>query len=176
MANLAEVTTILMAVWSAYSNARQLTEFDYNTYHRFLYDMPRDLLKLAADAHGSTVKFPPSAAELRDWAFALQEEANGVLNPFEAWAEVECSFRTHGLYRGAPEWSHPLIGEAIKTMGTYANLCRSQNHIADRAHFLRAYEALLEKYRKQQRLPPHVRDAIPRLKDGKPDPDQEPDP
>ena len=105
----------------------------------------------------------------------MQEKANGVLTPFEAWAEVEASFRTHGQYKGSPHWSHPLIGETIKTLGSYADLCRSTNHVADRTHFTRAYEALLKKHRDQQRLPPHIRDAIPRLKDGKLDPKEDAD-
>jgi hypothetical protein len=175
MANLAQVTKILMALWSTYPNPRELTEIDFNVYAYQLKDLDRDVLQLAADAHCCTVRFPPSVAELRDWAVKLQERANGVLTPYEAWAEVERSFRTHGLYKGPPEWSHPLIGETIKTLGSYADLCRSTNHVADRAHFLRAYEALLEKYREEQRLPPHIRDAIRRLKDGKLDPEEDPD-
>jgi len=58
-----------------------------------------------------------------------------------AWAEVLLKLDP---YR-RPEWSHKLIGEAVRCMG-YVELCRSENPNIDRAQFLKIYNNLLERH------------------------------
>jgi hypothetical protein len=114
----------------------------------------------------SLSRFFPSAGELRQEAIRLLEKASGVRPPYQALMELEHSFATHGLARGEPEWSHPLIGQAIRAIGTYADLCRSTNHVSDRAQFLKAYEELREEYREEQYMLPDLRARLPRLGSG----------
>ena len=78
----------------------------------------------------------------------------------DAWAEVVASFSTHGYYRGAPDWTHELIGKAVKANGGYAFLCQSENPTADRARFLQAYDAYLARYRKEVAMLPDVQRMV----------------
>jgi hypothetical protein len=176
MATLAQVTKLLMGLAAAYAHAPQLTELNYRAYHRFLSDLPYEVLARAAEQVGSESEFFPPASKLRQTAFQLLEWADELPSAYDAWGEIERSFATHGLYRGAPPWSHPLIGQVLKQIGGYANLCRSHNATADRSQFIRAYEEQLKRHRKKTRMLPQVRDSVRRLGHGDTDPAEPPAP
>jgi hypothetical protein len=132
-------------------------------YHRILGDVPFHLLDKAALHIGANNTFFPAAAELRKAAFGLAERANGVPSAQDAWAEVCKSFGSHGYYRGAPEWSHELIGKAIDGIGGYAALCVSENAVADRARFVESYKSYLGRHRDDVAMLPEVRDVVRQL-------------
>jgi len=168
MATLAQVTKLMMGLAAAYAHAPQLTEHNYRAYHRFLSDLPYEVLARAVEQVGSESEFFPPASRLRQVAFQLLEWADELPSAYDAWGEIQRSFATHGLYRGAPQWSHPLIGEVLQRVGGYANLCRSENSAADRSQFIRAYEDQLKRHRDKTRMLPRVREGMRRLGDGDP--------
>ena len=63
----------------------------------------------------------------------------------KAWTEVLVKLDPYKR----PEWSHPLIGEAVRCMG-YVGLCRSENPGMDRGQFIRIYNNLLDRQADRQ--------------------------
>jgi len=58
--------------------------------------------------------------------------------PAQAWGEISHQSGTTGR-TGSPAWSHPAIGEAVKTVGWW-NICNSSNSETLRSQFLKIYE------------------------------------
>jgi len=164
MASLAEVTRLMGVLAAAFPNAPKLDKGNFQTYHLILGDLPYTIieaagLQLAAD----NGRFYPTAGEIRGAAVELLARAEGVPSAEDAWAEITRSFHSHGYYRGAPDWSHPLIGKAIDAMGGYTELCVSENAIADRAHFFKIYASLQQRHRSDAALLPDARRLVEQL-------------
>lgn len=89
-------------------------------------------------------EFPPAVGLIRKRALELRQQVTGegVPNEAEAWAEVKHLIARRGWPNPpAPEdCSHPALHRAITAMG-WMELCKSENEVADRAHFLRLYAA-----------------------------------
>ena len=147
-------------------------------YPRFYLDISHDDLKISVDTWTvmlsdttleiatialqrliATSKFPPTIAEMR-------ESISSVVNPSmansgEAWGEVNKAIRKYGYYRqleGMASLSEPTR-LAVERMG-WRELCMSENHMADRAHFLRIYESLEKRTKENNQLPIALQSAI----------------
>lgn len=156
-------------------------------YHDVLHDIPIDLLHNAARQCLATLKWFPKAAELRGQALDLVMIALGVPTANDAWAEVtkrmNNTFRVRqvgeriqvaitGMYEEAPaghltrrqptaeDWSSPLIQKTIDGIGGWTALQMSDNAIADRSQFIRAYERYTLRQMQVARLLPETRQAV----------------
>jgi hypothetical protein len=156
-------------------------------YWEILRDIPTELLHAAARQCMATLRFFPKPAELRDKALEIIMMTLGIPNANDAWAEV--SKRLTGRFRWRQiqgkmqleiigmlveteggylrerqpvdsDWSTPLIQRAIDGIGGWAALRASENVIADRSQFLRAYEAYAMREVEQARLLPETRAAM----------------
>jgi hypothetical protein len=160
-------------------------------YYDVLHDIPLDLLQSAARECVATLKWFPKAAEIREQALQLVMIALGIPTANDAWAEVtrrmQNSFRVRqvdgkvavaitGMYEQAPaghlvrrspnaeDWSTPIIQKAIDGIGGWAALQRSDNPIADRSQFIRAYERYSMRQMQVARMLPATKQAILRWK------------
>ena len=66
----------------------------------------------------------------------------------EAWEEVSRLIQLVGPYR-SPQYSSELVRRATRAIG-WRQLCTGENPEADRAHFLKIYEAMRGKYRENR--------------------------
>jgi hypothetical protein len=162
MASLVEVTktlTFLAALYPRYA----LTEETIDAYHVILQDLGVGLLKAAAMELGSQDRpFFPSAGELRQAAFDLVARSDGLPTAGEAWAEVCRKIGEDGHIR-VPEFSHPLVKQAVDGVGGWLNLCWSVNQVADRARFMEVYKVLMRRRRSDERMLPQVRETAAAL-------------
>jgi hypothetical protein len=111
-------------------------------YVAALDDLPGDVLHLAVLDLIRTTRYMPRVAEVRRAVLDLVRPRRPDAG--EAWAEVLDAIRSLGRH-GRPEWSHPLIGDAVRAVGGWRWLCDSTNPTADRARFLDAYARLAER-------------------------------
>ena len=150
MATFETITRVLAVVSAAYPNFNLKPE-TIKVYLKLLADLPDDLLEEASLAHINRSAFFPTIAELRGAASDLLERQNPLPTALEAWSEVEDQIHRVG-YTGQPVFQYPLTTQLVSAMG-WQNLCWSENIVADRAHFLTAFEQLRLRERSQMRLP-----------------------
>lgn len=115
-----------------------------------IVDLPFEPTRVAIVRVLRSARFMPTPSEVRE---AVRANAVGVIPPWgDAWAEVRHEISRVGYLRGQTlfehgtrttietEFSHPLIQRTVDAMG-WASLCESTNVEADRAHFMRMYDA-----------------------------------
>lgn len=148
MADEIEILQVLKILEDVYSSYR-LSSDAVEVYVQLLADVPGEVLKQAALDYISRSTFFPAIAELRTAAFDIIEAIHPIPMDYEAWAEVQAEIRRVG-YIGQPQFSHTLIAKAVELLG-WRYLCLSENPVADRAHFVQAYQALREGTRRDTR-------------------------
>ena len=74
--------------------------------------------------------------------------------------------RIRGYYQ-SPEFSTPMIQRAIDGLGGWRAFCAGDNLVADRAHFLKIYEQLLNRRQEEVARLPQVARVIDELAQGK---------
>lgn len=157
---------IIMTALAALFPRFQLKRDTIDAYYAILGDLPADLLRAATLEIGSRDSpWFPAAGELRAAAFRLVERQNGVLTAGEAWAEVTQKIHEDGHWRG-PEFSNPLIADAVKGVGGFRGLCFSENVVADRARFYQVYEILAKRRTATMAMLPAVRAVAAQLMAG----------
>lgn len=156
---IVKVLAFLAALYPKY----ELTKATIQAYVQILADIPAETLQAAAKQLGSTSTFFPAAAELRQAAFDLMEQAQGIPTAYDAWEQVLSQFR------GGRQEMHPLAQEAIDQLGGLRAFGGSQRdqEASWRARFVSAYEALVDRERVQTRMLPDVAETVERLGDGR---------
>ena len=149
MATFETITKVLAVISAAYPNF-DLKPETVKVYLRLLADLPDELLEEASLVHIAQSTYFPTVADLRAAVFELIEHQNPFPADLEAWSEVEDQIRRVG-YTGQPVFHRPLTAQLVNAMG-WQNLCRSENLVADRAHFLTANEQLCFRERSQMQL------------------------
>ena len=158
MATKETVTQVMVILASAYPRF-QVPKNTGRIYAELLADIPDNLLILAAKTHAANSTFFPSVAELRKAAFGIQAKAQGIPSTAEAWDEVCRQIRYVGSW-GTPRFSSHLISRAVEGLGGWRALCVSENPVADRAHFLKIYDRLLQDGQEDAALLPEVRELL----------------
>jgi hypothetical protein len=139
----------------------KVTEMTNEVYYQCLGDIPAQELK-AAVLHcvgQSGRAFAPSIGEIRGAVAELRSLSANVPSSYQAWQEVQQQILINGGDYGNPEWSSPLVEEAVKRIG-WRNLRMSEDQTADRARFLQCYEQLVERATKEEMLMPEVQGYI----------------
>ena len=155
--------TILQVLnWLDLNTDRDLVEERIPLFLQVLADIPDQVLQPAALAYASRSRYFPHPSELRQEALALLADLQPVPSEFEAWAEVQAEIERTGSL-GQPEFSHPLIANAVDIFG-WQYLCLSSEATLDRAHFFKAYHKLLETHSRQLALPEAVKQYVARGK------------
>lgn len=159
MASYEDIAKMVAFLVAAYPNWK-MTEFTTEVYFQDLKDIPADELLIGAQhcRSESGRKFAPSTGEIRGAVAELRGLSSNVPSSFQAWQEVLKQFSDTGYY-GTPQWSHPLVEQAVRAMG-WRELCMSENQIADRARFIQCYEQLQERVTREEMLIPEVRGYV----------------
>ena len=171
MATNDEIKGVLKMLAAAYPNYG-LTPETVVIYASLLGDIPAGTLRAAALKAATSCKFFPSVYELREAAGQLIAEVQGVPSAFQAWDELlragngwtsELSENTDPETRHNCPWvvtrrrftfSHPLVKRVAEMLGWPNRFPDAETMMADRAHFLRAYESELRRASEQMvRLP-----------------------
>ena len=128
-------------------------------WHAMLSDVTLELARPALFRLIATSKFPPSIAEMRKSVADIKYEA--LPDAGEAWGEVNRAIRKYGYYQQekALESMSETTRMIVRRMG-WRDLCTSQNDMADRAHFLKIYEAMCKTTGEQRQLPDALKEKI----------------
>lgn len=162
MATIADMAFIQGRLIALYPNYRPADLALVNTiWLEILGDLPADLCKLAVMQYaGENHDFAPSAGTVRAYAFKIQTKAAGIPDGYHAYREV-CDMPANMTRQRIVEpdggngwatiettkmkWSHPLIEQIAAAIG-WPRTFPTDNPTADRAQFLKAWDALVEKH------------------------------
>ena len=161
MATEIEILRVLKILGDTYPSFH-LSSSAIEIYVQLLADIPGAVLEQAALDHISRSTFFPAIAELRSAAFSILEAADPTPTEYEAWSEVQAEIRRVG-HCGQPELENPLAAQVVQQLG-WRHLCLSENPVADRAHFVQAYQSLAERQRQSARRLQVVAEFIATMK------------
>lgn len=129
-----EALAVVATLRASYPH-RDLPEESVQAYATMLEDLEVSAATQAVVRLVASCKYLPTIAEIRE---AVAEASFACPTASEAWAEVSAAFAAVGRYR-SPQWSHALIGKVVDGIGGWVALCNSDNQVADRSQFMKAY-------------------------------------
>lgn len=97
--------------------------------------------------------FAPDPGHIR--ATVLELRGTGAPDLDAAMREIFDAISAHG-WTEVPEFSHPAIGAAVRAVGGWLEVCRSDNPEALRAHLGKMYGSASTRMDQQEALPPAV--------------------
>jgi len=154
MATESEIAEVLALLAAAYPRT-EIPETTARLYRLMLSDIPGESLKAAAIHCVRTSKWFPTVAELVDACYGLSKTDTSAE---EAWGMVlqrlqypETIFRDGKRLRLKP--LSPEIEEAVRIAGGWTGLRMSEMIAPDRKRFIDAYNAILD--RKKRELTEH---------------------
>jgi hypothetical protein len=151
---VAELLAMISAYWPEFVHQGEVS---VRAWHLVLADIPADVTREALLLLAATRTFPPKPAELLDAVAELSLPPDERLSPAEAWGLVVDAVRKVGFY-GEPDLPG-LVGQAVRIVG-WREICTSENVEANRAHFLRVYEQLQRRARRDAVLPARLRERV----------------
>lgn len=127
-----------------------------------LEDVSFQVAQLAVQKHMSESVYPPTVADIR--AKISDISAPQGLTAMEAWGSVIKSIQQYGSYREAEaiQSLDPLVQKVVRLLG-FRNLCMSENEMADRAHFTKAYDTIVNRDRTESLMPARGRALMEKL-------------
>lgn len=132
-----------------------LTQETIIVYQRTLADIDDKVLENAVIDLITKNKWFPTVSEIRDAAFGIMANKSGIPSGLEAFDEArkaqpehvkDCGFdgESFSIEMEPYKWSHPLVERVALLMGWPEDF-PTDNIVADRAHFMKEYERLLER-------------------------------
>ncbi len=152
------IIPLIRELFAAYPNIVASVE-TIAVYDHLLSDIPVAELRIVIDQAIAECKFLPTVAEIRDQWLALPGRLQGP-SVADAWADVQKQIIRTGRM-GLPVFSDVLTARVVQAMG-WRELCLSENQIADRAHFMRLYEQMVNQRLQADRLLPAAREFAQR--------------
>ena len=157
-----ETVVKMFALLTANWTKETVTDAQVTLYTKLLGDIPDALLEAATLDIIATSTWFPKVAEIRQAAYRIMTIERGLPTAGEAWGEVCRQILRIGSY-GVPEFSHAIVKDAVRAMGGWIMLCRSEDQMADRAHFLKVYDVLAQRETQRVMMLPQVREVAERL-------------
>ena len=165
MANSRTIAQVLGEISVLYPLMFSPTPEMTQVWKLYLRDLDDELLINALHHYVATAKdnYPPSVPGLRKAASDLKRMAANVPSTAEAWGAIMESFQRTSFDQPALI-KNPIVQEAIHCMGGIAEIGRSENSMAERAHFMKIYEGIVGKLTEEDRELPEVKKYIEKIK------------
>ena len=155
-------TAKILAVLAASYPKFEVDDLKVRVWHEMLGDLDYATANMAAKKLILENNFPPSIAEVRKAAMEILNPE--VMTAAEAWGEVERAVRTYGYYREteALESMSPSVAKVVEYIG-WQNICLNEEPGVIRGQFLKMYQQVRERDRREMLLPADLRQGIQRL-------------
>ena len=162
-----EVLTMLAAAYPRYKLVKETIQ----AYTVLLQDLDAEELRTAAMDCAAKRNFYPSVHELRQAVVEIRRKTNRVPTAYEAWSEVLAAgtgsrmeaIQVEGgwaIEKKKYIFSHPLVEQVARMLGWPTSFPGGDTEMADRAHFLKAYEQQAREAMNHEITLPEVRAFI----------------
>ena len=162
-----ETAQLLALISTAYPGSKiAVDDMTVSLWHDMLQDLPGEVVATATKLMFSTLKFPPSIADIREAVAQATQDARGVLSAGDAWAKVCKAVSWFGYYRAdeARAWLGDYIWRAVEMIGGWRELCAGEDSEGVvSAQFERRYNAMTAQQAQLVQIPASVRDDMARL-------------
>ncbi|KHO62687.1 Loader and inhibitor of phage G40P [Thermoanaerobacter sp. YS13] len=158
-----EIVKLLAVINAAFPNM-QVTEAMVDLWHELLGDIDFNLAKAAVKKILLESPYPPTIADIRKQAAEIIMPKENKIDPAEAWGEVERAIRLYGSYMEEEALSSmsPAVARVVKYIG-WREICLSEEPGVVRGQFLKMYQQLQERERKEALLPPDLKNEIQQI-------------
>ena len=164
---MAETAAMLQAITALYPMSKIRADVpSVKSWQKALEDLPAEAVSVALRRMVSTLKFPPTVADIREAVAKAVQEARGVPTAGEAWGRVKRAASWYGYYR--PEDARRALGEdiwrAVQQVGGWREICAgdSPDGVIS-AQFERRYNAMITQQAERVQIPASVREDMARL-------------
>ena len=155
-----EFKALAKGMRAVYTNERFLPDdASMKMWYSLLQDIPYNVASIAIQKYMLTNKFPPTPAEIREQALAVQLGEKPLWS--DAWGKVLMAVKKYGSYGQAQamESFDEITRQAVQRIG-YLEICRSENITADRANFRMIFEQLADREHNANRIPISLQQLI----------------
>lgn len=169
MASPSTISKLLKEIAAAYPNWKA-TEDTIKVWTVYLADMDDALLVAAVRSFisSSDHAFAPSIPEIRKAGAELKRQTAGIPTAYEAWEDVIAagSGTKRRLMPGnvIEEWQyvfkHPIVRRVAEQLGWPSRFPNFDNEMADRSHYIKAYDQAVAAAIKAETQLPHVTNYI----------------
>lgn len=153
-----EFDLIRAAIKSAYPSFNIMPDkYSIQLWYKMLGDLDFKMCETALLELIATHTYPPQIAEIR--AKCAEYNSPQLKDAGEAWGEVQMAIRKFGYYR-ADEAMESLAGPvrtAAERIG-FRELCMSDNPEANRAHFFKIYNAIVDRESQNAMVPTQIQE------------------
>lgn len=160
--SMSDAAGLFRLIAALYPRDKEFANADKQTigvWHAMLLDIPADVLSDVAKRHAACNKFPPSIAELREGAVRLVQPELCITSG-EAWGMVVDTLRK-GVNRQTLDALPACVRTAVKNVGGWYMIARSETPDTIRAQFMRVYEQLVSKQMQDLQQAPRTALAAP---------------
>ncbi len=147
-----EITPIIRKLLAAFPHANASAE-TIGVYVQYLSDIPLAHLTVVVDQVIIESEFLPTVHKIRERYLAII--APERLSAADAWGLVIQQIMRVG-HVGTPKFDDPVVAQVVKGMG-WLELCKSENQMADRAHFIKMYGELADRQAQDNRATTETR-------------------
>jgi hypothetical protein len=154
---MSEVSKILAVLTAAYLNFG-INEAKLQLWNELLMDVPYPLAQAAIKKYICESPNPPTIADIRGVVANIMYYKEDEVDARDAWGEVMRCVSAYGSYNPeeAIEGMSRKTAEAAKKIG-WREICLSENTSAVKDKFIRIYEDLEERERRERMLPEGLR-------------------
>lgn len=157
MAEEREILEIINVLIRAYPR-NDISKKTIPIYVQMLSDLPLDILAMATKYHIVNNKYFPTIAELRQAATDIICDIREIPDPHEAWKVFIRHHNDNAMLDEYQACGNEFLDRFFNAMGWGRML--TNNLMADRSQFVRAYENFVIRERKEINLPPDVNGFI----------------
>lgn len=154
------LTKVLKAV---YSDPKFIADqYAFDAWYVLLEDLPFADAAKAVKSYMQASSFTPTPADIRKRCARNLEPA--PMQGIEAWSLVARALR-NSTYGADEEFAKlpPMVQEAVGSpsqLREWATEDSSKVHTVEQSHFIRAYEAIIQRHKEDAPLPESIREAI----------------
>ena len=157
----AEIAKILAVLAAAYPKF-EVDDLKVQVWYEMLGDLDYATANMAVKKLILENTFPPSIAEVRKAAAEIMNP--DVMTAAEAWGEVERAVRTYGSYQETEALASlpPRVAKVVRLIG-WREICLNEEPGVVRGQFLKMYQQVQERDRREMLLPADLRQEIQML-------------
>lgn len=151
----------LFAVLSAAYAKFEVDDIKLQLWYEMLADIPYSMAKLVVKKHICESPYPPTISDIRGTVVEITCREIYELDAGSAWGEVMKCIRNYGIYN--PEEALASMSkrtaEVVRRI-SWREICQSENLSVVRGQFVKIFEILEKRERKNMLIPERMRREI----------------